>query len=193
MEKSPHSSRKATVVKTGRACLLTAACLLSTFASGSPIDIGSGDPTPPANAHAMTAAELYMLYRDKSWQWPDGAGRLQTDGRRFTAWSGSGDKVSWAVGRWTVSDHGRLCFKAQWHTVSGVYPNTTCFSHKKFGDIVYQRRQPSGDWYVFKHAKPADDEFSKLADQDLVSKNLERIKAGLQPAPQIHSNMRTKP
>ncbi|MCZ8548493.1 DUF995 domain-containing protein [Mesorhizobium qingshengii] len=193
MEKSPDVSRKMTVMKAGLACLLTASCLLSTFASGSPIDIGSGDPTPPANARPMTGAELYMLYRDKSWPWPDGAGRLQTDGRRFTAWSGSGDKASWAVGRWTVSDQGRLCFKAQWHTVSGAYPNTTCFIHKKLGNIVYQKRQPSGDWYVFKHAEPADDEFSKLADRDLVSNNLERIKADLQPAPPIHSNMRTKP
>jgi hypothetical protein len=187
MEKSPHVSRKATAVKTGQACLLTAACLLSTVASASPIAIGSRDPTPPVDAHAMTGAELYRLYGNKSWRWSDGAGRLQTDGRRFTAWSGSGDKAKWAVGQWTVSDHGRLCFKAQWHTVSGVYPNTTCFSHKTLGNTVYQKRQPSGHWYVFKHATPADDEFSKLIDQDLVSKNLERIKTGLQPSPQPHS------
>lgn len=119
-----------------------------------------------------------MLYRDKSWKWADGAGRMQADGRRFTAWAGSGDEATWAEGRWTLTDSGRLCFKAQWHSVSGVAPNKTCFSHKKRGDVIYQRKEPSGAWYVFRHATPAvDDEFSKLVSQDLVASDLERIKS----------------
>jgi hypothetical protein len=41
-------------------------------------------------------------------------------------------------------------------------------------DTIYQRREPSGEWYVFKHAKPAaGDEFSKLVREDLVSAELE--------------------
>jgi hypothetical protein len=186
-------NRKALVAKTVRACLLGASCLLSPSAFGSPASVGFRVSTPPAQARAMTATELYMLYRNKSWQWPDGAGRLQADGRRFTAWAGAADKASWAEGRWTVSDHGRLCLKAQWHTVSGTYPNTTCFGHKQLGDTVYQKREPSGDWFVFKHAAPADDEFSKLVDQDLVSNDLERIKSSFDPLSKSIPDRRTKP
>lgn len=143
----------------------------------------------------MTSFELYMLYRDKSWQWPDGAGRLQADGRRFTAWAGSEDEAMWAQGRWTVNDRGRLCLKAQWHTISGVYPNAICFSHMKLGDAIYQKKEPSGGWYAFKHPKPSDaDEFRKLVSQDLVSNDLEQIKAGLLPASQNQTlHARTTP
>lgn len=185
MKNSTNVSRKSTALKTARACLLAASCLLPAFAFASPAEASGKTTTPPPAARPMTSFELYMLYRDKSWQWPDGAGRLEADGRRFSAWAGSGNEATWAEGRWTVSDRGRLCLKAQWHTISGVSPNTTCFSHMKLGDALYQKKEPSGDWYVFRHAKPADDdEFSKLVDQDLVSKDLEQIKAGLHPAPQ---------
>lgn len=187
MEKSRPVSRKATALKTVRGCLLAASCLVSTFALANPVEAGGKDPTPPRDARPMTSFELYMLYHDKSWQWPDGAGRLQADGRRFTAWAGFGDKATWAEGRWTVNDRGRLCLKAQWHTILAVNPNTTCFSHKKLGDTVYQKREPSGDWYVFKHATPAADEFSKLVSQDLVSQDIERIKSSLQPTPKSQS------
>ncbi|TJW47368.1 MAG: DUF995 domain-containing protein, partial [Mesorhizobium sp.] len=64
--------------------------------------------------------------------------------------------------------------------------NKTCFSHKKLGDTVYQKREPSGAWYVFKHGAAADnDEFNKLVSQDLVSSNLERIKSEFEPARQL--------
>jgi hypothetical protein len=132
------------------------------------------DLHPPAQARAMTAVELYALYGDKSWQWPDGAGLMDTKDRRFKAIAGSGKKASWAEGRWSVSDSGRLCFAADWHTKSGVSSDRTCFIHMFDEDTIYQRREPSGEWYVFKHAKPAaGDEFSKLVRDDLVSAELE--------------------
>lgn len=193
MEKSRHASREATALKMVRGCLLAASCLLSTFALGNPVEAAAKNPTPPHDARPMTSFELYALYRDKSWQWPAGAGRLQADGRRFTAWSGSGDKASWAEGRWTVNDRGQLCLKAEWHVVSGVFPNTTCFSHRKLGDIIYQKREPAGAWYVFKHATPAnDDEFDKLVGQDMVSQNLEQIRSSLPFASKTKPVARTK-
>jgi hypothetical protein len=135
------------------------------------------DPRPPAQARTMTAVELLTLYGDKSWQWPDGAGFMETRDRRFTAISGSGEQAGWAEGRWSVSDKGRLCFVADWHTKSGVSPGRTCFVHMVDEETIYQRREPSGEWYVFKHAKPAaGDEFRKLVREDLVSAKLERRK-----------------
>ncbi len=145
----------------------------------------------PHGAQAMTSAELYMLYRDRSWQWSDGAGRMQSDGRRFTAWAGSGDKATWAEGRWTLSDNGQLCFKAQWHSLSGAAPAKTCFSHKRVGSTIYQRREPAQAWYVFKHATPAqDDEFNKLVRGDLVSSKLQKIRPSIKPEkPRLEANI----
>jgi hypothetical protein len=87
-----------------------------------------------------------------------------------------------------------LCLKARWHSSTGVAPNRTCFSHRKLGDTVYQKREPSGAWYVFKHASPQDgDEFSKLVAKDLVSRDLERIRSGLEPARQLSdANLNTQ-
>lgn len=125
----------------------------------------------------MTGYELYMIFRDRTWPWPDGAGLMENEGRRFTAIAGSGDQLSWADGRWIVTDSGRLCFDADWHATTGIYPNRTCFIHLLHDDTIYQQREPAGDWYVFKHAEPAPgDEFSKLVREDLVSAELERIR-----------------
>jgi hypothetical protein len=70
--------------------------------------------TPPQDATPMNAKELSALYSGKSWAWRDGAGYLQPDGRRFTAWSRSNDKLTYAKGQWRGTDSGRLCFLANW-------------------------------------------------------------------------------
>jgi len=130
----------------------------------------------PEQARVMTGVELYMLYRDKSWKWADGAGRMQDEGRVFKAVAGTGANTTWAEGRWVVTDTGKLCFKAAWHTRTGTFPDKTCFSHKIDGETIYQKKEPSGDWYVFKNSKPTDgDEFNKLVRDDLVSGRLEAI------------------
>ena len=125
----------------------------------------------------MTAFELYVLYRDRSWQWPDGAGRLETEGRRFTAVAGSGDAASWAEGRWIVTERGRLCLDADWHAPAGTFADRTCFEHLIDGRTIYQRKAPAGDWFVFKnYPTEADDEFTKLVREDLVSAALEELR-----------------
>ncbi|TGQ38325.1 DUF995 domain-containing protein [Mesorhizobium sp. M00.F.Ca.ET.216.01.1.1] len=186
MEKSPIANWETRTAAALRGCLLATSCMLAVCAFETPAEAGGKHSVAPADARAMTGAELYILYHDKSWLWPNGAGRMHTDGRRFTAWAGSGEKSTWAEGRWLVTNRGRLCLKAQWHSSSGIVSNKTCFSHKKLGDTVYQKREPSGAWYVFKHGAAADnDEFNKLVSQDLVSSNLERIKSELEPARQL--------
>jgi hypothetical protein len=124
----------------------------------------------PAQARVMTALELHDLYRDKTWQWSDGAGRFQEEGRIFRAWSGNGANASWAEGRWTLTNDGQLCLRAIWHSPGGSSPKKTCFRHKLHDGTVYQKKEPSGAWYVFKHAAPdKDDEYVKLVEQDTVS------------------------
>jgi len=124
----------------------------------------------PAQARTMTALDLYDLYRDKTWQWPDGAGRMQDRGRLFRAWSGTGDNASWAEGRWVLTNDGQMCLRAVWHGPTGASPDKTCFRHKIDEGTIYQKKEPSGAWYVFKHAVPdKDDEYGKLVEQDTVS------------------------
>jgi hypothetical protein len=136
---------------------------------------------PPKEARAMTGLELYLLYRDRSWKWADGAGRMHADGRVFEAWADSGDKATWARGRWIVTDSGFLCLKADWHTQTGVYPAKSCFRHKTDGRRIFQRKEPSGKWYLFRSEVPApEDEFAKLVAEDLVSAKLETMSSGPQ-------------
>lgn len=62
------------------------------LAAGSNTALAATTTKVPDGARPMTAVELYMLYHDKSWRWPDGAGRMQDTDRRFSAWvDGTGD------------------------------------------------------------------------------------------------------
>ena len=171
--------------------LVLISCCLSavTFAG---ISHASENVAPPADAQPMTGVELYMLYRDKSWAWTDGAGRFDAADRRFKATTGAGDTTAWAQGRWIVTDDGRLCLNAEWHTVSGVYPNTSCFSHKRAGETIYQKKEPSGSWYIFRHAVPVEsDEFKKLVTENLVSPDIGTIKSDLQNQKRLAGNTLT--
>ena len=131
----------------------------------------------PEGVRPMTAVELHALYANESWRWCNGAGYMQDEGRVFKGWSGSGDDATWALGRWTVTDTGRMCLKAEWHNQSGTYNDDTCFRHMTDGQTIYQRKEPSGSWYVFRHAEPLEsDEFAKLVSEDLVSEKLETLR-----------------
>jgi hypothetical protein len=137
-------------------------------------DLEADDSVP------MPAWELAQLYGGKSWIWAEGAGFMGPD-RKFIAWSGSGDAATFATGRWLVTDGGRMCFKAVWHAKSGSGPNTTCFSHRKIGSTIVQKKEPDGQWYVFKSSEPApEDEHSKLRNGDEVSATLSEVQKNLQ-------------
>lgn len=152
----------------GSARLLTAAALGLVLCGGPAL--AAEAITVPAQARAMTALELHDLYRDKTWQWSDGAGRFQEKGRIFRAWSGNDANAGWAEGRWILTDDGQLCLRAVWHGPKGSFPNKTCFRHMIHDGTIYQKKEPSGAWYVFKHAVPGtDDEYGKLVAQDTVS------------------------
>ncbi len=140
----------------------------------------SQEPALPAGARAMSAPELYRLYRNKSWRWENGAGLMKDEGRKFKAW-GEGEKGrTWAEGRWAITETGQMCLVATWHTSDGAFPAKTCFSHRIDAGNVYQKREPDGSWYVFRHAEPReDDEARKLVPVDLVSERLDNIQAAL--------------
>ena len=133
---------------------------------------------PPSAAKPTSVDQLYALYRDKTWVWPDGGGYFARNGQ-FAAWSGNGDAAGYAEGRWWLSGpEGKFCFQATWRTMKGNWSKRDCFDHRVVGDVIYQRKEPSGAWYKFKNS-PSDarDEFHALKDGDLVSDSVKRIKA----------------
>ncbi|MDX0480515.1 DUF995 domain-containing protein [Sinorhizobium medicae] len=140
----------------------------------------SAEVAVPEEARAMTGVELYMIFRGKSWKWESGAGRMEGEGRVFRAWVQPGSGETWAEGRWSVNDRGQLCLSAVWHSQNATVSDKTCFSHRTLDGTIYQKREPAGDWYVFKHAKRrADDEFNRLVDEDLVDPKLPMVKERL--------------
>lgn len=76
----------------------------------------------PEGARRMTAGEIYDLYRDKSWQWDSGAGRMVGADRQFSAWTDGETGKSWAEGRWIITETGWMCLNATWHSEQGVFP-----------------------------------------------------------------------
>ncbi|WP_163268960.1 DUF995 domain-containing protein [Chelativorans alearense] len=157
------------------------AAVVGILTLASAAQVAANETVVPENARPMTGVELYMLYHDKSWQWPDGAARMHDNGRTFKAWSGSGPDASWATGRWIVTDTGRLCLKADWHTRAGTFDGKTCFAHRTDGQAIYQRKEPDGDWYVFRHEEPQEGgEPNILVRDDLVTAKLEALQDAAQ-------------
>src|SRR5262245_33220169 len=126
----------------------------------------------------LTTDELFQLYHSRSWIWDDGGGYFSSKQRRFTASTGGG--TSYGEGRWFLTDPGKLCFKAKWVGKSGSAPALTCFSHWKRGGNVYQRREPDGQWYVFKHSPTQKaDEYAKVRPGDYFGKRVSETKVRL--------------
>ena len=154
----------------GRMALLAAILLCGVGSSLSQASTTDGRP--------LSASELLLLVKDRTWQWSEGAGRFFGDGRRFIAFSRGDDGPSYGEGRFRLTDSGRLCLVADWHTPAGAKKDKTCFLHKEADGVIYQRREGSGDWYPFKHSPVLDtDEYAKFTDKDLVSEEVAKIKA----------------
>src|SRR5262245_57747377 len=146
-------------------CFVVAGGFAAFHASAAETDAKAAEPGEP-----LTPFELLRLYQGRSWLWGDGAGYFSPEQRRFTAATGKGSTASSGEGRWFITDTGKLCFTATWVTKDGSTPARTCFSHRKQGDDVYQKREPDGEWYVFKHSPVRDtDEYAKFRVGDYVA------------------------
>ncbi|RAZ92410.1 hypothetical protein DPM33_00405 [Mesorhizobium hawassense] len=134
----------------------------------------------PKAARVMTPAEIHALYHDRSWRWKAGAAYLLNEGRRFSAWVDGDTGKSWAEGRWMITETGQMCLDATWHSKAGQFPAMTCFSHRLDNGTIYQKREPDGSWYVFRHAQPRDeDEGKNLVRTDLVSAHISAVKTAI--------------
>ncbi|WP_352566372.1 DUF995 domain-containing protein [Mesorhizobium australicum] len=134
----------------------------------------------PKAARVMTPAEIHELYHDRSWRWKGGAAYLVDERRRFSAWVDDDTGKSWAEGNWIITETGQMCLNATWHSKAGRSPAMTCFSHSFDNGTIYQKREPAGSWYVFRHAQPRDqDEAKNLVRKDLVSTHILAVKTAL--------------
>ncbi|OBZ92145.1 hypothetical protein ADU59_28270 [Pararhizobium polonicum] len=134
----------------------------------------------PKKTVPVTAHELRQIYSDKTWKWSAGGARFIGKGRRLVAFSERPGKATFAEGRWKIDNNGRLCLVAVWVTREGSAPANTCFLHVRDRGTIYQRREPNGDWYIFKtyKSKP-EDEYAKLVKEDTISPNMDRLKKSL--------------
>ncbi len=134
----------------------------------------------PKKTVPLSAEEVRRIYTDKTWQWSAGAGRFIAKDRRFIAYSEEGGKPTIAEGRWLVTDRGQLCMDAVWSTQQDKAKARTCFRLVRDRGTIYQRREPTGDWFVLHSFKPKpDDEGRKLVAEDTVSPNIARLKPGM--------------
>jgi len=165
--------------------MLIAGAVCGGLGAGALVAVAAPSKTMTAakTAAPLTTTEVYRLYNNRSWIWKDGAGYFSVKGRVFTAVSGKGKAGSYGVGTWFITQPGRLCFRADWHARSGTAPALTCFSHRKKGNVIFQKREPDGDWYVFKNARvKSDDEYTKLRSGNYVSSRLKKAEARLSAA-----------
>ena len=150
-------------------------CVLATA-----FDAGAAQARKNAPSRPLTTDELFQLYHSRSWLWKDGAGYFSPKQRRFIAATGAGSTASFGDGRWFLTDPGKLCFRATWTAKSGSAPALTCFSHRRWGANVYQKREPDGEWYLFKHSPiRKGDEYAKVRPGDHIGSRFERTKARL--------------
>lgn len=121
---------------------------------------------------ALTPYEILLLYRQRSWVWESGAGYFSSPDRRFVAYSQGHSDATVADGRWEILESGAVCIRAEWTVAGSSYPSLDCFDHSKIGDIVYQRRLPDGDWYLFKDEAVEAGEYNKFERGDLASEKV---------------------
>lgn len=137
---------------------------------------------PPAMSVPLTSEQLFKLYNNRSWIWKDGAGYFAVKQRVFKAWTREGTG-SYGLGHWFVTDPGKLCFKAVWYAKTGNAPALTCFSHRKKGNVIFQKREPDGEWYPFKTTPVnVNDEYRKVQPGDYVTARYNRTRAKLSPS-----------
>ncbi|MFD1745453.1 DUF995 domain-containing protein [Rhizobium helianthi] len=159
---------------------LLVSTLAMTFSFLAPAGAGATDRV----VVPLSARELTELYGDKTWVWKAGGGRLSTKGMKFNAYTAEGGKPSIGIGRWTVDDNGKLCMFARWTTREGSARAATCFGHMRADKVIFQRRHPAGNWYIFRHAKiRPKDEIRKLSGADTVSAPASRFQQSLRLKP----------
>lgn len=155
----------------------TTVCALAMLTFSAPaLATGASIQSPADKGTPVGAEDLYKLYKDKTWFWSNGAAYFASSGQ-FNAWSRSGTETAYAKGRWWVNFVGEMCIKAAWKTKAGAQTTLTCFSHRDDGRVLYQKREPGGDWFAFRSSPSKDDdEIRKLEGGNQIASKLQAAK-----------------
>lgn len=157
---------------------ILASCLTVIFSALAPRPTEAA--TKALQITPLTANELKALYADKTWLWKTGGGRFVANGQRFESYVREKGKTSIGTGRWSVDDNGKLCILARWTSRADSGRAATCFGHMKAGTMIFQRRHPSGKWYVFRHTRiRSGDEINKLVTADKISAKVKAFQKSL--------------
>ncbi|WP_052002673.1 DUF995 domain-containing protein [Microvirga sp. BSC39] len=135
---------------------------------------------PETGGRPMNAVELRKLFGGKTWLWSNGGGYMDPSGRFYAAVGSKPATGSFARGTWTTDDNGRMCFAGRWRVQTGSKSARTCFTHRVKGAEIYQRREPDGAWYVFKHSETQQsDEFNKIVAGNRISEQFGQVRAAV--------------
>lgn len=104
----------------------------------------------PPGAVPMTAEELSAMYSGKTQIWPvNKGGWFFARDHRLAGYAVEGS--SYAVGRWTIRDAGRVCIRARWIWAKGPRGRgpfkTTCWDHQKFLSEIWKKNSEKEVWY----------------------------------------------
>lgn len=126
----------------------------------------------------LGAAELTNIYSGHTWHWEAGAGYFGPGGQ-FRGWSSNdAGTLGYGIGGWSAVDDGRLCIEATWHYGGETTEISECFGHRQADGSIYQRVEPSGEWYVFRSQPPRpDDEARRITPGDEVALKVEEIRS----------------
>ena len=105
----------------------------------------------PADAVPMTPAELDEMYSGKTQAWPEDAGGwFFAKDRRLSAYA-SKPPQSYAMGKWYITNSGKVCVVARWVWAKGKKGRgpfqTTCWAHRKIGSQIWKENPKKHAWY----------------------------------------------
>lgn len=137
----------------------------------------------PAGAKPLSAAEMYEIFRDKTWQWGQGGARFLAENRRFIAVIEEKEGQKIGEGRYRLFNDGQMCIEAIWISKQDSSPARTCFWHYKDRGTIYQaKKDGEAGWYIFRHYKEnQNDEFEKLTEVDSLTEKFASLKKQLAP------------
>ncbi len=115
--------------------------------------------------------DLTQLYAGKTWYWKAGAGYFAPDGT-FKCILRSTDQMDECTGKWSAQS-GALTIVMNWKSTpprsfeTAWRSTKVIFYHETQGTDIWQKKEPNGAWFVFKHATPEKgDEWWKLQSGD---------------------------
>ena len=146
---------------------------------------GMGRPTmvperEGTHGRPLKAEAVRKLFSGKTWLWQGGGGYLDPSGSFVAVVGTDAASATYAEGKWEVNDKGQLCHTEDWRSRSGTSNASTCYTHHSWGNAIYQRKDPTGPWYVFRHARSrSGDPANNLVQGNRIADQVRQVQAAV--------------